>query len=102
MDSEFLLKLTRVTSSGPRIAEIDALIADGRPSPTRIWFRDTLDATIFVAIEGELNNDGQVDAADLDIVHANWGRKTNPPHSSPGANTLAAVFFLPDNSTRTK
>ena len=50
--SEFLLELTRVTDGGPRIVEIDAILADGWPIPDRTWFGEILETTISVAIEG--------------------------------------------------
>lgn len=72
--SEFLLELTRVTTGGPRVMEIDAILDEGWPIPFREWFGDTLEATINVAIPGDLNFDGRVTAVDLDLVRANWGR----------------------------
>ena len=76
--SEFLLELTRVTDGGPRIVEIDAILADGWPFPLREWFGDVLDTTISVAIPGDLNYDGRVSTADLDIVRTNWAKNVPP------------------------
>ncbi len=75
--SEFVLELTRVTTGGPRVMEIDAILAEGWPVPFREWFGDTLEATINVAIPGDLDFDGRVTTADLDLVRANWGESVS-------------------------
>ena len=48
---DFRIDLTRVTTGGPRIAEIDAVLAEGFEPSTVEWFGATLHASIYVVPE---------------------------------------------------
>jgi hypothetical protein len=89
--SKFVMELTRVTTGGPRIAEIDAILADGWPPLSLEWFGQSLRTTIAVVGPGDADMDGDVDDADATILATNWQASGNVGWSQGDFNADGVV-----------